>query len=426
MIRQLCICAAVAVAAGGTQLASAATWYVAPGGSGNGTSPASPLGNINAAFQLAGQGDVIELAAGTYGEQTINHKAATNSWSQNVTIRPATGANVVLGGTVRVNASRVTFTGMTATAHIFLQSDIGHARVENMQFNRTLFVRTNNVTVANNVFTGGVGVDAIQVGALNATTRSSNIVIEHNIIRDYLNDFSDPQDTVHEDGIQLFDTQNVIIRNNLISNVSNASIITSPGRGLGVANVHIENNFLRRMDPAGNGHGFGTLNLLYSGVENITVINNTVMANLHAANTDELLVRNNIIERIQEMGTLVEHDHNLIGSRASGISLDPSDRQGTLPLLVNFATGDLHIAPNNAINLMFGNPDLAPLYDFDGQLRTGPVWVGADQLYVPEPAGMGVSMLGMGLLMRRVRRGGSRSGAAEKPRAIETPAVQCA
>jgi hypothetical protein len=45
--------------------------YVAPGGAGDGSSPAKPLGSVQTACNLAAFGDTIYLAGGTYNEQVI-------------------------------------------------------------------------------------------------------------------------------------------------------------------------------------------------------------------------------------------------------------------------------------------------------------------------------------------------------------------
>ena len=62
---------------------------------------------------MAAPGDIVELAAGSYGNQTIQRDAGLTS-SEDVVFRPAAGADVTLGS-VTVYGSHVTLQGMNAT-----------------------------------------------------------------------------------------------------------------------------------------------------------------------------------------------------------------------------------------------------------------------------------------------------------------------
>ena len=66
--------------------ASAATWYVAPGGTGTGTT-ASPFGSIQAGINAAQPGDVVAIAAGTYAESLRTVRSGSSS--ARITIRAA-------------------------------------------------------------------------------------------------------------------------------------------------------------------------------------------------------------------------------------------------------------------------------------------------------------------------------------------------
>ena len=78
--------------------ASAADWYVAAGGSGDGTSQASPLGSIQGALDVAAAGDVVHVAAGMYAQPIQTVRAATAD--RPITVRGETGAVVSVAGRV--------------------------------------------------------------------------------------------------------------------------------------------------------------------------------------------------------------------------------------------------------------------------------------------------------------------------------------
>jgi hypothetical protein len=147
------------------------------------------------------------------------------------------------------------------------------------------------------------------------------------------------------------------------------------------------------------------LNLLYDDgkISDIKVINNTILSDIHVANSAEILLRNNIVDRYQVMGALVQRDHNLVNSLKSGITLTETEVQSILPLFVDPLNGDLHIAKGNLVNLKFGSWALAPVTDFDGQQRYDLMWVGADQP-LPEPSTALFCVAGSMLLLRRRSR----------------------
>jgi hypothetical protein len=398
---------------------TAVTWYVAPNaqGTGDGTSLANAAATINKVWLKATAGDVIELANGTYAGETLGRRSSSANWATNVTIRSTAGQTATISGTLDVESGvgHVTFDRLAINGRISLRSVYGNFVIQNSEFygnpnaymvDAALRLTTSNVLVKNNSFHDYYGADAITVAANKGDpTRSKFVTIDRNVIQNFYDNVEDASDNIHEDGIQFYDTEDLTITNNIINRVSNSSIINSVGSGTGIARVRIENNFLRKMDGENGVNGFGVLNLLYDDgkISDIKVINNTILSDIHVANSAEILLRNNIVDRYQVMGALVQRDHNLVNSLKSGITLTETEVQSILPLFVDPLNGDLHIANGNLVNLKFGSWALAPVTDFDGQQRYDLMWVGADQP-LPEPSTALFCVAGSMLLLRRRSR----------------------
>lgn len=71
---------------------------VSPTGVDSGTCEASPCRTMNYAYRQADPGDVVEMAAGTYGYQTLMRQTSKDTATQRVVFRPAAGTRVELAG----------------------------------------------------------------------------------------------------------------------------------------------------------------------------------------------------------------------------------------------------------------------------------------------------------------------------------------
>ena len=122
--------------------ASAATRYMAPGGSGSLCSLASPCGSMNSAYQGAMLGDTIVMAAGNYGGQDIAPRSlpGTNSQTpsgEEITFKPqVSGATVtidgmILGGVRSAPVEHIAFEDLTFTDWTATRSS------EDVHFTRT-------------------------------------------------------------------------------------------------------------------------------------------------------------------------------------------------------------------------------------------------------------------------------------------------
>ncbi len=96
-----------------------------------------PGDSWDAAYRAAAPGDVITLAAGTYGSQTLRYDASKTS-STDVVFQPAAGATVTINGDLDIlGAKHITIKNVKVTSWIFgtpQNGSSGGARMEDMTF----------------------------------------------------------------------------------------------------------------------------------------------------------------------------------------------------------------------------------------------------------------------------------------------------
>ena len=96
-----------------------------------------PGASWDAAYRAAAPGDVITLASGTYGSQTLRYDASKTS-STDVVFQPAAGATVTINGDLDIlGAKHITIKNVKVTSWIFgtpQNGSSGGARMEDMTF----------------------------------------------------------------------------------------------------------------------------------------------------------------------------------------------------------------------------------------------------------------------------------------------------
>jgi hypothetical protein len=148
--------------------ASAATLFVAPGGGGGGCSQQAPCGSVDRAFDLAGPGDVVEVAGGVYGSQEVSGDKGS---STPVTVRVAAGQTMVVNGAFEVFADHVRVVGPIRGASRFDVDDPDQSNpivdvvVEDVQAGPSLVENARGLVVRNSSFGGVNGRKPLQTGA---------------------------------------------------------------------------------------------------------------------------------------------------------------------------------------------------------------------------------------------------------------------
>lgn len=234
----------------------AATWYVSPtGNNGNSCSaPTTPCQTIDGAYQKATGGDTIQMAAGSYAQQTVNSKAPASD----IVVQPATGASVRLNGLTINGATRLEIRDLT-TGGFNVNMNSNYVTLRNVTVNGGLFyMGGSNISMIGGSV--GPGVDYHPQIAPNNGWQGQGV----NFVFDGV-DFHDWTRTgagVHTECLQVAGTTNMIIRNSTFRNCAVNGLQITEYNGSGAPkNMLIENNwFDSTKDINGTGTGSAAFN----------------------------------------------------------------------------------------------------------------------------------------------------------------------
>jgi len=325
-----------------------------------GTTTLRPGQSISAAVSAATSGSVIELASGNYAGETI--KPSSSAWSQNVVVRPASGASVTTGS-LDVYAPGVTISGLNVTGMVYLRPSAHRSRVEDSRLRIGYTTGADNTAWVRNTFLQPPGEDGLQIKGLLGDN-AVGVLIEGNRF---------PQTprvgTSHTDNIQLLGAHDVIIRGNRVMGAASAAIQIGNGAGGTIGKVTIVNNFLGEYSAGGSYHAV----IVGSGVApNVTMLHNTIAGSVAVAGTGDprgMKVYGNIADQLP---TNVTRDWNLDASAKIG-SRDVQGRAN----FVDRPSFDLRLT-NNSAGVDAGSP-WAPSIDINGATTGLPSNLGAWQ-----------------------------------------------
>lgn len=381
------------------------TLYVATDGNDASTcSQSSPCLTINAAYQKANPGDTIELAGGTYPNQSIEYRPDAENWptsgsveagfSSNVTVRPTSGATVTVSG-IRVDSPHVTIKDMTSTAEVFLWLRAKYGRAEKLTSRYVSLNADNTALVKSRVFSPrGTGpdasYDAVRLsGEGPGQPLPSGILLEDNDLGPALKSDKDicwkttdrsncpyGESDEHLDSVQGLGAKNLIIRRNLIREADSQSMALGDEFGTN-ENVLVENNVIEGCSPP-RAECEGYFAMGAKGI-NFKVLNNTIKGSIYPENgpleTQGYFV-GNIVSRLQCYAGYPRRTQNLVTSPAATDDLGgcPNNTLGT----PTYAEDGRHLAAGS-LGINFGVLNGSGT-DMDCGSRTdGSVDVGADE-----------------------------------------------
>jgi chitodextrinase len=341
---------------------SSASVFLSPSGSdGNPCSQSQPCLSFDRAYQVAVPGATVEVAAGTYGMQTINEPQKS---SPDVVFRPAAGAAVTLGDIDVTSGAHIEFRDFTLTQDSYNRQNAQYITWRRISM-RDFFVRgADHISYIDSDVGPNTGADEMNwiTAPYQSTDPASDILLDDVTIHDFTKHMSGS----HVDCIGIDDVDGLTIRNSHISRCAHFSIIfgndTNSGRA--ARNVLLENNFLDCCDASGGGYysiGFG-------GIDgNVMIRYNSADLGFGWLN-DTSLVPNGLITIDSNV---IDNNNSANCSRATwtyNVVASGSACGGTLAATGFVSPPDLHIAAGSAA-VNAGNPTSYPAADIDGHPR---------------------------------------------------------
>ncbi|NQX29239.1 right-handed parallel beta-helix repeat-containing protein [Microbacteriaceae bacterium VKM Ac-2854] len=351
-----------------TATAAVADRYASPNGSGTACSSAAPC-TLATAVQNAPAGATVYLNSGTYPDVTLKGGKATAASPATITAAP--GAEPVL---VRVKnyVPNTNWSGLTVTKTFYTYGD--NENLSNMNFaGGGLFLRSDDTTVRDSTFKGGSSIDGIQVGGAN------RVLVENNVVSNYDQLINNG---FHADCVQVFESNDVTIRGNKLSNCHNAGLIFSPGGGDGMSDILVESNFIQGCVVVTAACGGGSAaDLREATASDITIRNNTFAnGSLRVGGAVNTTFDRNIVGYLASCTSPMTN--TIVASWNTKMCAQPQliGQQGNVvgsPSFVSQAAGDLHLAdPQQAVIAGWGSLSAAAK-DIDGQSMASTI-AGAD------------------------------------------------
>lgn len=342
---------------------SEAAVYLSPTGSDEGACRReAPCLSLARGYEVAGPGEVIELAGGAYPAQEVLADPAKAS-GEDVVVRPAPGARVSLEG-VEIHASHLELRDLETTWYV-------HPGADRVTLRRLVAPGGNFITSASNVrvIGGEIGpgdsVDGLQVKTTGeGDPDPSDILLDGVEIHDFTR-VDDPGD--HTDCVQVGAAVRLTIRNSRIHGCATQGVFFSSFAGGRIADLVVENNWFGSVTE-------GYYSLILKDVRGALIRNNSATTTMifrtedggGATGLSDVRVVGNIgPNQVAHcvVGGAVRYEHNVWSEAACG----PTDRVAP-PGFVDAEGFDLRLAAGSAA-IDAGDPDDAPTTDILGRPR---------------------------------------------------------
>lgn len=220
---------------------AAASFYVAPDGSGDRCSRSAPCQSVAAAMERADAGDIVELADGDYDDLTIHRSAGGTS---NVVVRAANPGGA-RADRLAVSTGSVTVRGILVEGKATLEEGADGSRFELLTVEGSVYVKASRTAVISSRIRPSGG-DGIQIkppdarGAVPEDVEIRNNDIGPARLR--------PGSDAHLDGIQVMGAEHLLIAGNRLREAASQTVLLKPDLGP-IRHVMIQHNLIEQCSP---------------------------------------------------------------------------------------------------------------------------------------------------------------------------------
>jgi hypothetical protein len=336
----------------------AGSLYASPSGRGTSCSPDVPC-TLPEALSRVKTGSTVALLDGDFGKLTISAVRALERLDGQATVMPAQGASPVVSS-LDLRSPNTVWRGVHFTGAVMITGFAPNTELSGVHVKGAgVFVRAKNVTVRDSLLEDGVSTDGIQVG------QAEGVLIQGNRIRNYAQEDSAG---FHSDCIQMFDSKDITIRGNVLSNCYNSSLIFSPGKGNGTHHVLIESNFVQGCTQINAAcRGGVTLDMRTTDTNTRVVVRNNTFVDgaVRAGTLPESLFDRNYVEYLSFCETPMTN--SIVSTWNKGLCASPENldkggnRQGSL-VFTDQASADLRVNDASMVRISpVPGPTPAPL-----------------------------------------------------------------
>jgi hypothetical protein len=261
-----------------THATTTAALYVAPTGNDEGTcSRKAPCASFARAYSLAKSGEVVDVAGGTYGSQTIP-SLPTDALTRPVVFRPQDASRVVVDGMLDVSGAHVTFQNMWVS-NFAVEDGAKDITFKQMKAHYFYIGGASDVRIIR----GNIGSlqnwspRILPNGPLTPTHILIDGVAFHDIVQ--------TDGHTHVECLDISSVDGLIIRNSKFWNCEFEDVLIkhyAPGGALAPTNILIENNWFAATTPTGyHALAFGAAD--GEGFRNVTVRYNSLLQDISIA-----------------------------------------------------------------------------------------------------------------------------------------------
>jgi chitodextrinase len=244
--------------------ASSANLYLSPSGSdSNPCSRTAPCLSLNRAYRVAEPGDVVDVADGTYGNQTINFDSTKTSTSD-VLFRAAAGAEPSFGF-AELYSGHITVEGLTFRTGWRTWDGIGDFTFRNVHAQLLYIFGTHDVSVLG----GDYGPSSDAYSFISATAPGATVPTNILIDGVRFHDFTRSSNTQHTECLHAVSVQGFTVRNSHFERcaVMDLFLTSNPNSSQPFRNVVIENNFFGKTISGGYYSVFFDQRVGFQGVQ---------------------------------------------------------------------------------------------------------------------------------------------------------------